>query len=80
MYSRLLKSNAHGLEPRFPWWWGAGNPEVYDHNAMRSHRTGARRVMVTDNSMPIWATAIAPHAKDEAVSDCRGGAYESIAT
>eukprot|EP00614_Pseudopedinella_elastica_P014254 CAMPEP_0172583470 /NCGR_PEP_ID=MMETSP1068-20121228/3134_1 /TAXON_ID=35684 /ORGANISM="Pseudopedinella elastica, Strain CCMP716" /LENGTH=36 /DNA_ID= /DNA_START= /DNA_END= /DNA_ORIENTATION= len=36
--------------------------------------------MATNNSMLIWTKSIAPHAEEDAVEDCRAGAYEDMAT
>ena len=66
-----------GLSWAVPWWGGAyarteafrvgcaarprGSCRSY---ATRSHQVRVRRVMATDNSLPMWAKSIAPHAEE----------------
>ena len=42
--------------------------------ATRSNLVQVRRVMVTDNSLLMWAKSIAPQAEESAVWTCRAGA------
>ena len=45
---------------------GSEDPGVFGHNATRSRRIRARRIIATNNLMLIWATSIAPHVEADA--------------